>query len=251
MPGRDALAGGSSDSQGDSLERCEQQLTYVFRNPLLLREALTHRSLLNEIAEEGRRDNERLEFLGDAILGFLMAEWLMEAFPAEQEGELTRMRSDLVKEKRLAEVSRQLAVGGYLCLGRGEERMGGRTKNSVLANACEAIVGAIYLDGGLEAARGFVRRQFGHYLQGVRNEKRSFSDPKTRVQELLYAFFHLPPTYETVEQTGPDHDKSFLVELRLQELVLAAGGGKSKKEAEQDAAGHFLKKLENNPLGML
>ena len=250
-PHKNPDADASPCPRAESLELFERDLAYCFRNRLLLREALTHRSLLNEIAEKGRRDNERLEFLGDAVLGFLVAEWVMEAFPEEREGELTRMRSDLVKEQRLCEVSRKLGVGAHLCLGRGEERMGGRTKPSVLANAYEAIVGAIYLDGGLEAARDFLRRQFGPFLTEAEGEKRTFSDPKTRVQELLFSLFHSLPIYEVREQTGPDHDRTFIVTLSLEGLVLSTGRGKSKKEAEQDSAGQFLRKLERNPLSLL
>jgi len=241
----------SGQNRGAGFGDLERDLVYHFQDQQLLREALTHRSLLNEINEKGRRDNERLEFLGDAVLSMLIAEWIMEVFPAGQEGELTRLRSDLVNEKRLAEVARKLTLGSHLFLGRGEEQMGGRKKPSVLANAFEAIVGAVYLDGGVQAARDLVRCQFGPVLEEVKREKPFFSDPKTRVQELLLTLYQTPPEYRVVEQRGPDHDRTFVVELRLKNLLLSSGTGKSKKEAEQDSAERFLNDLEENPFALL
>ena len=246
-------AGGQEHSATDRtrLARLEEILGYVFRDSLLLEEALTHRSLLNEISEEGRRDNERLEFLGDAVLGLIVAEWIMEAYPEEPEGELTRLRSALVKEKKLAEVARGLKLGEFLYLGKGEEQMEGRRKRSILADAFEAIVGALYLDGGLEAVRDFVRRTFGTLLEEVRTNQRLLTDPKTRLQELMLALLRRSPVYEVAEERGPDHAKTFVVHLRMNDLTLACGRGKSKKEAEQDAAEQFLKHVEKNPLGLL
>ncbi len=226
-------------------------LGHTFRNRSLLEESLTHRSLLNEILEEGRRDNERLEFLGDAVLGLIVAEWVMEAYPQETEGELTRLRAALVKEKKLAEVARGLKLGDFLYLGKGEERMEGRRKRSILADAFEAIVGAIYLDGGLEVVRDFVRRTFGTLLEEARTDQRLLTDAKTRLQELMLALFRRSPIYEVAEERGPDHAKTFVILLRLNDRTLATGEGRSKKEAEQNAAEKFLKHLEKNPLGLL
>jgi len=232
-------------------EDLEKKLEYTFGNAGILEEALTHRSLLNEIDATHRRDNERLEFLGDSVLGFLITDWIMSLFPDEQEGELTRIRSALVKEKRLGEVSRKLDLGHYLHLGKGEEQMGGRRKLSVLGNAFEAIVGAIYLDGGIGEAQAFVRRQFQPFLEKTKGEHRILADPKTQLQELLLALLRSPPVYKVVEESGPDHEKTFVMQLQVMNLVLATGKGRSKKEAEQEAAEHFLKELEKNPFGML
>ena len=168
-------------------------LNYFFKNRELLTEALTHHSLLNEIPEENRRDNECLEFLGDAVLGVIISVWLMQQFPDEKEGGLTRLRSSLVKEKRLCEVSRQLGLGEYLHLGKGEERMDGRKKPSVQADAFEAMVGAIYLDGGMPAAQQFVREQFQPFMTAMKDNQNVLTDPKTRVQELLLGLFRSPP----------------------------------------------------------
>lgn len=229
----------------------EEILGYGFRDGRILQEALTHRSLMNEIPEEGRCDNERLEFLGDAVLGLTIAEWLMEVFPHEMEGELTRLRSTLVKEKRLAEVAKALRLGEFLYLGKGEEQMEGRRKRSILADALEAVVGAIYVDGGLEAVRAFIRRTFGMLLEGAKGDQRLLTDPKSRLQELMLALFRRSPVYEVAEERGPDHAKTFVIHLRLNDRTLACGKGRSKKEAEQDAAGKFLNHLEKNPLGLL
>lgn len=250
-PCRDNEKKGNHPAIPDPSAGLEDKLGYRFRDPALLEEALTHRSLLNEIQQEGRRDNERLEFLGDAVLGFLVTEWIMELFPDEQEGELTRLRSVLVKEKRLCEVSMELNLGNYLYLGRGEERMEGRRKPSVLANAFESLVGALYLDGGMDCVRDLIRRLFKPFLDWAKDDRRLLADPKSRLQELMLALFRTPPVYKVAEELGPDHAKTFLIQLTVKNLILASGTGRSKKEAEQDAAEKFLKDLEKNPLGML
>jgi ribonuclease-3 len=228
----------------------EKILGYTFQDRRFLEESLTHRSLMNEIPESGRRDNERLEFLGDAVLGLVIAEWVMQAFPQELEGELTRLRSALVKEKKLAEVARELNLGEFLYLGKGEEQMEGRRKRSILADAFEAIVGAIYLDGGLEAVRDFVRRTFQTLLEEAKTNQNLLTDAKTRLQELMLTLFRRSPVYEVAEERGPDHAKTFVIHLRLNDRTLARGKGGSKKEAEQHAAEQFLKNLEKNQLGL-
>jgi ribonuclease-3 len=155
-----------------------------------------------------------------------------------------------VKEKKLAEVARGLNLGEFLYLGKGEEQMEGRRKRSILADAFEAIVGAIYLDGGLEAVRGFVRRTFQPLLKDARTNQRLLTDAKTRLQELMLALFRTAPVYEVAEERGPDHAKTFVIHLRMNDRTMARGKGRSKKEAEQDAAEQFLKHLEKNPLGL-
>lgn len=232
------------------LGRLQEALGYRFRDLSLLEEALTHRSLLNEINHRGKRDNERLEFLGDAVLGLVVAELLMKALPEGREGELTLNRAALVKRKKLADIARRLALGDYLYLGKGEERTAGRQKISILADAFEAVVGAVFLDGGFDAARTLVRDHFAEYLEDIQNRHRATADPKTRVQELFLAFFHTSPVYEVFEEWGPEHAKSFHVRLCLKNLSLASGRGTNKKEAEQDAAERFLEHLQSNPLGM-
>ncbi len=255
-PGARSAAHGA-EAQGETASararrtELEGLLGYAFRDRRLLEESMTHRSLLNEIQQEGRRDNERLEFLGDAVLGLLIAEWLMEAYPEEPEGELTRLRSALVKEKKLAEVAGGLRLGEFLYLGKGEERMEGRRKPSILADAFEAVVGAIYLDGGLASARDFVRRTFGVSLKEAMSNHHLLTDAKTRLQELMLALFRRSPVYEVAEEQGPDHAKTFVIHLCMNDRTLASGRGRSKKEAEQDAAERFLKHLEKNPLGLL
>lgn len=248
QPGK---ASGPSCGTADVDPALEETLGHVFRNRGLLLEALTHRSLINELPGDDRRDNERLEFLGDAVLGMIVSEWLMEQFPREKEGELTRLRAALVKEKRLSEVARRLDLGTHLFLGKGEERMGGRTKPSVLANALEALLGAVYLDGGMGPARAFIHGHFQRFLDGSKKNRFMLADPKTRLQELLLALFRSPPAYRVVAEEGPDHEKTFFVDLWVRDLLLSSGKGKSKKEAEQDAAEQFLGKLAENPLGLL
>jgi dsRNA-specific ribonuclease len=156
-----------------------------------------------------------------------------------------------VKEKKLAEVARELKLGEFLYLGKGEEQMEGRRKRSILADAFEAIVGAIYLDGGLESVRAFVRRTFGTILKETKANQRLLTDAKTRLQELMLALFRKSPVYEVAGERGPDHAKTFVIHLRMNDRTLACGKGRSKKEAEQDAAEKFLKHLEKNPLGLL
>ena len=234
----------------ERLERLQESLAYRFHDPSILDEALTHRSLLNEVNEPGRRDNERLEFLGDAVLGLIVADMLMRAFPEGHEGELTLHRSALVKRKRLGEIAAKLHLGNYLYLGKGEEQTAGRQKTSILADAFEAIVGAIYLDGGFEAAQRVVQGQFAVPLDEVIRHRQVRVDAKTSVQELLLAFFRAPPVYEVTEEQGPEHAKTFVVRLLMHQHGLALGTGRNKKEAEQDAAEQFLKHLASNPLGM-
>ncbi|MEW6442701.1 MAG: ribonuclease III [bacterium] len=231
-------------------ERLQARIGYRFRDPSLLEEALTHRSLLNELNQCGRRDNERLEFLGDAVLGLVTADMLMQAFPDATEGELTPHRASLVRRKKLAEIAEGLELGGCLYLGRGEEQTAGRQKSSLLADALEALIGAVYLDGGFDAASKIVQEQLSRYVEEARGQKRVELDPKTRVQELLLALYRLPPVYEVVEEQGPEHAKTFTVRLLLRNHPLAVGHGRNKKEAEQDAAGRFLAHLALNPLGM-
>lgn len=226
-----------------SLTPLEELLEHRFRKPELLQQALTHRSHANE---QGRAENyERLEFLGDGVLGALTAEWLCERFPTLPEGELSKLKAALVSEPSLAEHAQRLGLGERLRLGVGEERSGGRKKPSLLADALEALLGALWLDGGVEAARGPVRRLLEASVAARQDLPQL--DYKTRLQELVQAKGWARPSYRIVEEIGPDHDKTFVVECLIQDEVKGRGEGRSKKAAEQDAAAKGLNALESSP----
>ncbi len=240
----------------------EVALGHRFSRPELLVCALTHRSLAHELAQaEGgsetaaREDNERLEFLGDAVLGLVVAEALYAAHPEWREGELTRVRAGLVSREHMAQVAEAIGLGQHLRLSRGEERSGLRRKATVLSNSMEAVVGALYLDGGLEPVRAFVRSQvMGEAADRLALELRSgaaLGNYKSALQERLQASHLGAPAYRLKSESGPDHHKRFLVEVRIQEEAgergkpLARGMGRTKKLAEQDAAHRALEMLES------
>jgi ribonuclease-3 len=231
-----------------SLRKLTDALEHRFRDPSLLRQALVHRSYAHENPEKAAGDNERLEFLGDAVLSVTMAHLLVERFPDLNEGDLSRLRASLVNERRLAQVGRAMGLGRLLLLGKGEEQSGGRRKPSLIADAVEAVLGAVYLDGGLEAAFRVVRKFLGPLLE----EEAEAADPlrtldkdfKTRLQEITQARFRRTPAYAVEGEDGPDHDKTFHVAVILDDRVLARGSGKSKKAAEQDAARKAVERLE-------
>jgi ribonuclease III len=243
----------------------EEALGYSFRDPKLLVKALTHSSLAYEQTLEGRlangtpgsreEDNEQLEFLGDAVLGLVVAEILFRRFPDLHEGEWTRLRASLVSRRHLAQVATALDLGPYLRLGRGEERGGGRKKSTLLANCVEAIIAALYLDGGLPAVEAFVNeRVVAPYVSELRqalDRGVSLGDHKTALQELLQAQKTGPPAYVLKAESGPDHRKRFLVEVRLPAgttpKALARGVGTTKKRAEQEAARRAVEKLRKQP----
>ena len=211
----------------------ETALGYRFSNITLLQNALTHSSYANERWHNSLLSNERLEFLGDTVLGMLVAEYLYRSFPDRTEGELTRMRADMVCEKTLADVANAIGLGDHLLLGHGEDRLGGRTRDSILADAVESIIAASFLDGGLSAALGIVRR---FILVKVPVKKLHNVDYKTLLQELVQQKKNQVLSYELTAETGPDHDKRFDVEVSLNGRVVGTGFGTSKKRAEQDAA---------------
>ena len=218
----------------------ETAIGYRFRNIQLLHNALTHSSYANERWHNSLLSNERLEFLGDSILGMLVAEYLFRTFPDRPEGELTRMRADMVCEKTLAAAANRIGLGGHLLLGHGEEQGGGRSRESILADAMESVIAACFLDGGLEAALNFVR-QF--ILVEVPVTKLHNTDYKTALQELVQQKKNQVLSYALVGQSGPDHDKQFDVEVMLNGTVVGKGTGRSKKRAEQDAARVAMEKL--------
>jgi ribonuclease-3 len=220
----------------------EQALGYQFSQEALCETALTHKSWLNERADDGRADNERLEFLGDAVIALVVSDLLMKRFPDHPEGELSKKRAALVNEGGLARVAEQLTLGQWIFLGRGEEQAGGRQKRSILADALEALVGAIYRDGGFDTAYLVAERLFARALDGA--GMAAERDFKSRLQELSQARLHLAPTYTVVAQVGPDHDKTFEVAIFLGGKEYGRARGKSKKEAQQNAAERALELLE-------
>ena len=218
----------------------ETAIGYRFRNITLLQNALTHSSYANERWHNSLLSNERLEFLGDSVLGMLVAEYLYRNFPDRPEGELTRMRADMVCETTLAAAANRIGLGDHLLLGHGEEQGGGRSRDSILADAVESVIAACFLDGGLDAALNFVR-QF--ILVEVPVNKLHNVDYKTQLQELVQQKKNQVLSYVLVGESGPDHDKQFDVEVSLNGAIVGYGRGSSKKRAEQDAARAAIKKL--------
>jgi ribonuclease-3 len=211
----------------------ETAIGYRFHNISLLQNALTHSSYANERWHNSLLCNERLEFLGDSVLGMLVAEYLYRTFPDRPEGELTRMRADMVCEKTLANVANSIGLGEHLLLGHGEEQSKGRTRNSILADAMESVIAACFLDGGMEAAEGIVKR---FILTEVPVKKMHNADYKTALQELVQQKKNQVLAYSLIGESGPDHDKQFVVEVSLNGKPVGQGTGTSKKRAEQMAA---------------
>jgi ribonuclease III len=222
-----------------------QRLGYRFRDESICEMALTHKSWLNERPLERRDDNERLEFLGDAVIALVVSDLLMRRFPDHPEGELSKKRAALVNEAGLAQVAERLTLGQWIFLGRGEEQAGGRQKRSILADALEALVGAVYRDGGFQSAYEVAERLFAVSLDGAGTAAER--DFKSRLQEISQARLHLAPTYAVIAQVGPDHDKTFEVAILLGGREYGRAQGKSKKEAQQNAAERALATLQSNP----
>jgi ribonuclease-3 len=218
-------------------------LGYRFSDRRYLQQALTHRSFIFENSDPGIPSYERLEFLGDALIGFIVSAWLFEEDPSADEGALTRRRQSVVRTEALAEAAVNLGLGDELRLGRGEESTAGRQKSSLLADAFEAVVAAIYLDGGLRPAKAFVRRHLKHKVRRTRTIERDFEDHKTRLQEVLQARYRRAPGYRTVAAKGPPHALVFEAEVLLGSDVLGFGVGRSRKQAEQAAARDALERL--------
>ncbi len=226
--------------QDDAIRALEERLGHRFRNRDLLFEALTHRSYVNEHPDRPA-DNERLEFLGDAVIGLAVSEILMRLSPDAQEGHLTRKRAAVVNEAALARLAERLCIGTALRLGRGEDHLGGRTRPSLLADAVEAFLGALYLDAGLEVVLGIVQREMGEMLSEVSSIEPT--DPKSLVQEVTQDRWGSTPRYALVSERGPDHEKEFEVEIYIDDRSFGRGVGKSKKAAEQQAAQEALRRL--------
>ena len=211
----------------------EVAIGYRFNNISLLQNALAHSSYANERWHDSLKSNERLEFLGDSILGMVTAEYLYRNFPNRPEGDLTRMRADMVCERSLAVAAEKIGLGKHLLLGNGEEIGGGRQRDSILADAVESVIAACFLDGGMEAARQFINT---FVLTEIPTQKLRNTDHKTALQELVQQKKNQTLTYALVGESGPDHDKQFVVEVSLNGKVVGKGIGSSKKRAEQDAA---------------
>jgi ribonuclease-3 len=225
----------------EALEELQRQLGVQFRRPRMLSKALVHRSYRSEGAENC--SNERLEFLGDAVLGQIVAEYLYQSFPQWTEGELTKLKAAVVSEVTLSEAARRIELGRFLVMAKGEEQSGGRDRPSLLSDALEAIIGATYLDRGLRAARELVLGVLGEAISALEQDEQR-RDFKTLLQELIQGRHQQPPVYTVVAEEGPDHDKTFVVGVRFGRHLLGEGVGKSKKEAEQKAAEEALEDLD-------
>lgn len=217
----------------------EEKLGYSFKDESLLELALTHSSYANE--NKLKKNNERFEFLGDSVLGFVTAEYLFTEFKNRPEGEMTKLRAAVVCEKSLFKFAEQIDLGKYILLGRGEDSTGGRNRPSVVSDAFEAVVAAIYLDGGMEAVKPYILR----FIKEAVKRETSFKDNKSLLQEEIQKVKGNTLLYEEVGSEGPDHDKTFVLRVKLNGEVIGEGKGKSKKEAEQNAAGIALEKIKN------
>jgi len=223
----------------------EKRIGYHFNDKKLLRQALTHSSYVYEIKTDPSACNERMEFLGDAVLELVISEYLYTSFPDMPEGELTRLRAAIVCETVLVDNARQLGIGDFLILGKGEESTGGRNRSSILADAFEAVAGAVFIDGGLIYAKKFI---LDNLSDDVENMKTVFKtvDCKSYLQEIIQRDSVIPVEYKIINESGPDHDKHFTVEAVHRGVILGGGGGRSKKEAEQNAAADSLKNMDIN-----
>ena len=217
----------------------EEKLGYSFKDKSLLELALTHSSFANE--NKLKKNNERFEFLGDSVLGFVTAEYLFTEFKNRPEGEMTKLRAAVVCEKSLFKFAEQIDLGKYILLGRGEDSTGGRNRPSVVSDAFEAVIAAIYIDGGMEAAKPYILR----FIKDAVKRETSFKDNKSLLQEEIQKVKGNSLAYEEVGEEGPDHDKTFVFRVKLNGEIIGEGKGKSKKEAEQNAAGNALDKMHD------
>jgi ribonuclease III len=228
-----------------ALSSVETLIEHAFKDKQLLDEALRHSSFVNEVPEAGLRDNERLEFLGDAVLNLVVGHILLSRFSYLNEGDLSRMRANLVNEQQLAQLARSLSLGSAIKLGKGEAQSGGFEKNSILAGALEALMAAVYLDGGFEAVFTIIQKAFLPFVQQL-DSANGHADYKSQLQELVQARPGTMPRYTVIREEGPDHAKTFWVQLRVMGTE-TQGMGKSKKTAEQDAARQALALLSSDP----
>ncbi|WP_069997577.1 ribonuclease III [Cellulosilyticum sp. I15G10I2] len=230
---------------GSLLESMQDKINYHFKKSDVLKQSLTHSSYANEHRNHSLKDNERLEFLGDAILDLIISEYLFSKHPEMPEGDLSKIRASIVCEASLAKIARFIELGKYILLGKGEEMTGGRERASILADAFEALTGAIFLDGGFEEAKLFLGRTLISQVEQVTSIEDLYTDYKTLLQENIQKESNKLIIYEVVGEEGPDHDKNFYVEVYHDTICLGKGIGKSKKEAEQDSAKKALNNLKN------
>ncbi len=242
VEGRNELILRLSPERRQALRAFCEQLGVSFRRLDLLNTALTHPSFCAEFNQGNLPSNQRLEFLGDAVLGLIVSDYVYHTYPEMDEGQLTRIKAVSVSEPLLYGIAQKLGLGQYLLLGKGEERMGGRDRPSVLADAFEALVGAMYLDRGLKATAEFVLKHLKRRIRLIERD-RLILDFKSRLQELTQSRYHTVPTYHLLRAVGPEHMKTFVTEVRIQGIPVGRGKGHSKKEAEQEAARAALRKL--------
>jgi ribonuclease-3 len=231
---------------GPDLDELERRLGVAFKDRALLRQALIHKSLTNDLGESGLGSNERLEFLGDSVLGMLVSDQLYRAYPDRDEGQLTLLRSALVRASSLASWARELDLGSFVMVGRGESRAGGRSRDALLSSAFEAVLGAVYVDRGFRAARALVMRFLGQELAQIGD--RQVIDAKSRLQQVSQARFAVTPTYEVLDVVGAGHSPIFTVKVRAGGGVEAIAEGRSKQSAQQTAAAEALATLEAMPI---
>jgi ribonuclease III len=224
----------------------ENLLGYCFKNQRLLSQAVTHRSYVNEHEEQQLRNNESLEFLGDAVLGFLISSRIFQHYPELTEGELSKIKAYLVSAANLVKLAEGIHLGKFIRLSRGEEKTGGRNKRAIIVDAYEAIIGAIYLDSGVDAASDFVGRQIEIFLEDLDIRKLTYGDFKSALQEQLHDLGRSEPIYRVVNELGPDHRKTFVVQVEVDGEVIAESSGGTKKEAQQAAAQLALESLKNS-----
>lgn len=234
-------------AESPDLDLLEHVLGYQFHNRNLLRRAVTHKSHCYERAEADVEHYESLEFLGDAILGFVVSDLIFRQMPHSTEGQLSKIKAHLVSAGNLVQFADRLQLGRFLRISHGEEKTGGRTKRALLVDAFEAVIAAVYLDGGIEAAQRFIEQQFGSTLRTLASQSFTSPDYKSSLQERLHQLGQVEPVYTVVQESGPDHKKHFIVHVISESQVLAAGEGKTKKEAQQNAAEAALEKLNREP----
>lgn len=231
----------------DLIEAIEAKLGYTFTDRAQLQKALVHRSHIHVTGSNRREANERLEFLGDAVLGLIVNEYLYRRFPTREEGDLTKMKSLLVCGTRLCEMAGRLDLGRHIMMSRSEAATGGRQRSSILADTMEAVIGAVYLDGGIDAARAVIDRWLLGSAGDLISSRRALGNYKSRLQEMIQGRYKVPPRYRVLHADGPDHARVFTVEAVFNGVVLGTGAGHNKKTAEQQAARAALDRLETEP----
>lgn len=228
----------------NNISQLEDRIQYDFKDKEVISIAITHSSYANERKNKKLEYNERIEFLGDSVLSLVISEYLYKMYPNLPEGELTVTRAKIVCENSLSRCAADIGLGNYLMLGKGEELSGGRSKASVLSDAFEAVIGAIYIDGGFDTARGFILKYMENIIKSC-VEGKLFYDFKTQLQEIVQQNGEQHISYHVIDESGPDHNKAFVTEVRINDVISGQGKGRSKKESEQNAAKYALDKLNN------